>query len=98
MLKEIISDNSLGIKGIVGFYPANSVGDDIYVYESEERTTPKAIFYGKRQQAEIESQKFRSTSLPLHQWAIQVRWYLGHTRNISKLSRDLTYSMIYELR
>ena len=58
MLKEIISDNSLGIKGIVGFYPANSVGDDIYVYESEERTTPKAIFYGLRQQAEIESQKF----------------------------------------
>ena len=56
MLKEIITDDSLGIRGIVGFYPANSVGDDIYIYESEERTRPKAILCGLRQQGEIESQ------------------------------------------
>ena len=58
MLDEIIGDSLLIANAVFGIYPANSVGDDIYVYESEERTTPKAIFYGLRQQAEIESQKF----------------------------------------
>ena len=29
MLKEIISDGSLEARGIIGFYPAHSVGDDI---------------------------------------------------------------------
>ena len=56
MLTEIISDETLGMRGIVGFYPANSVGDDIYIFESEERTTPNAILYGLRQQGEVDSQ------------------------------------------
>ena len=35
MLKNIINKNLLEARAIVAFYPANSVGDDIYVYESE---------------------------------------------------------------
>ena len=58
MLNEIIADGKLKTRGIVGFYPANSNGDDIYIYESEQRATPKATLYGLRQQAEIDSQQF----------------------------------------
>lgn len=52
MLKEIIDQKSLKAVGVVGFYPAQSVGDDIEVYEDEAREKKVATFYGLRQQAE----------------------------------------------
>ncbi|KAI8369611.1 methionine synthase [Radiomyces spectabilis] len=55
MLKEILKDKSLQAHGIVGFYPANSVGDDIYVYKDESREEIAQIFYGLRQQSEKET-------------------------------------------
>lgn len=51
-LKKIIADKSVKATGIVGFYPANSVGDDIEVYEDETRSKVVAKFHGLRQQAE----------------------------------------------
>ena len=51
-VQQIIADNSLRLGGIVGIYPAASVGDDIHVYSSEERTDHVATFHGLRQQAE----------------------------------------------
>lgn len=61
LLKKIIRQNSLEARGIVGFYPANSVGDDIYLYENEsdaqEGVEAKAIFYGLRQQMVQEAQE-----------------------------------------
>ena len=56
MLTEIIRNESLEARGIVGFYPANSIGDDIIIYESDDRTKSNAVLHGLRQQAEIESQ------------------------------------------
>ena len=69
MLKEIIKNKSLTARGIVGIYPANSVGDDIQVschssstflpvqvYGDESRSEVLATFYGLRQQAEKESE------------------------------------------
>eukprot|EP01130_Rhizamoeba_saxonica_P004446 TRINITY_DN1815_c0_g2_i1.p1 TRINITY_DN1815_c0_g2~~TRINITY_DN1815_c0_g2_i1.p1 ORF type:complete len:1245 (-),score=381.19 TRINITY_DN1815_c0_g2_i1:890-4624(-) len=50
MLKTIIENKSLTANGIIGFYPANSVGDDIHIYENEERTTVIETLYGLRQQ------------------------------------------------
>lgn len=52
MLKQIIEKKSLIASGIVGFFPANSVGDDIEVYSDETRTQKVATFHGLRQQAE----------------------------------------------
>jgi 5-methyltetrahydrofolate--homocysteine methyltransferase len=53
LLKEIIENNLLEARGIVGFYPANSVGDDIELYtDDDDRTTPAEILYGIRQQAD----------------------------------------------
>jgi len=52
MLGEIGRDKSLQMKGIVGFYPANSVGDDIEVYSDNSRSKTTHTFYTLRQQAE----------------------------------------------
>ncbi|CAL4066678.1 unnamed protein product [Meganyctiphanes norvegica] len=54
MLKRIISEGLLTAHGIVGFYPANSEGDDIVLYTDESRSTKLATLYGLRQQAEHE--------------------------------------------
>ena len=57
MLNEMIASGSLKSHGIVGFYPANAVGDDIHIYDDEDRKCSRSILHGLRQQAEIESQK-----------------------------------------
>lgn len=49
---DIVKRKRVKLNGIVGIYPANSVGDDIEVYEDETRSTTSAKFYGMRQQAE----------------------------------------------
>jgi len=54
MLEEIISNNLLEARGIVGFYPANSSGDDILVYNPDQSGQEAARFYGLRQQTEKE--------------------------------------------
>ncbi len=60
MLKKIIRNKMLTAKAIVGFYPANSDGDDILVYETdldrEAGRPPSAVFYGLRQQMVTEAQ------------------------------------------
>ncbi|KAG0238891.1 hypothetical protein BGW42_000052 [Actinomortierella wolfii] len=56
MMKTMIEKKQLQAHGIVGFYPANSVGDDIEVYEDETRSKVIAKFYGLRQQAEKEKE------------------------------------------
>jgi len=50
MLYNIIEKKLLTAKAIVGFYPANSIDDDIVVYD--ENKVEVAKFYGLRQQAE----------------------------------------------
>ncbi|ELR17587.1 5methyltetrahydrofolate-homocysteine methyltransferase [Acanthamoeba castellanii str. Neff] len=54
MLAEIIAQRSLKAVGVVAFYPAQSVQEDIEVYASEEAREGEAAakFYGLRQQAE----------------------------------------------
>eukprot|EP01103_Thecamoeba_quadrilineata_P005154 TRINITY_DN1498_c0_g1_i1.p1 TRINITY_DN1498_c0_g1~~TRINITY_DN1498_c0_g1_i1.p1 ORF type:complete len:1245 (-),score=306.96 TRINITY_DN1498_c0_g1_i1:80-3814(-) len=54
MLKEIISKKLLVAKGVIGFFPANAVADDIEVYADETREKKIATFYGLRQQSENE--------------------------------------------
>ena len=52
MLKKIMETNSLWATGAVAFFPANSVGDDIHVFEDDNtrKESPRAVFYGLRQQ------------------------------------------------
>ena len=37
MLNKIINEKKLKANGVIGFYPANSVNDDIEIYEDESK-------------------------------------------------------------
>ncbi len=50
MLAEVIAGKRLAANGVVGFWPANSVGDDIELYADESRGEPVAVIHGLRQQ------------------------------------------------
>ncbi len=52
LLWELINDKSLTAKAVIGLWPANSVGDDIEVYEDENRTKVIATLHTLRQQME----------------------------------------------
>ncbi len=50
MLKQIVEEGWLKAHGVVGLWPANSVGDDIEVYTDESRTEVLAVLHTLRQQ------------------------------------------------
>jgi 5-methyltetrahydrofolate--homocysteine methyltransferase len=52
MLDKIISEKWLKANAVLGFFPANSVGDDIEVYEDESREKIIARFINLRNQTE----------------------------------------------
>ncbi len=52
MLKRLIEGRWLTASGVIGLYPANSVGDDIEIYTDESRREVAMTWYGLRQQAE----------------------------------------------
>ncbi|KAL0041777.1 hypothetical protein WJX79_004152 [Trebouxia sp. C0005] len=52
MLQDIVDNKKLQMRGIVGLYAANAVGDDIEVYKDDSKTDVLCRFHGLRQQAE----------------------------------------------
>ena len=52
MLARIIDENMLRARGAVGFFPANSVGDDIEIYTDESRAELRTVIHTLRQQAQ----------------------------------------------
>ncbi|HEX7887012.1 MAG TPA: vitamin B12 dependent-methionine synthase activation domain-containing protein, partial [Phenylobacterium sp.] len=50
MLDRIIQEGLLEARGVVGFWPANTDGDDVVVYENEDRVGEIARLYTLRQQ------------------------------------------------
>jgi 5-methyltetrahydrofolate--homocysteine methyltransferase len=50
MLKRIVEEQWFTAKGVVGFWPAQAVGDDIAVFSDESRATELARFHTLRQQ------------------------------------------------
>ena len=50
MLKKMIAEKWLTAKAVVGFWPANALGDDIVVWTDETRTKERARFHALRQQ------------------------------------------------
>jgi 5-methyltetrahydrofolate--homocysteine methyltransferase len=53
LLRRIIQERLFIAKGVLGLFPANSVGDDdIAVYEDESRQTPAMVLHSLRQQDE----------------------------------------------
>ncbi len=53
LLRRIIEERRFRPRGVVGLFPANTVGyDDIEIYADEQRTTVLAVVHGLRQQTE----------------------------------------------
>ncbi len=50
MLKRIVEERWFTPKAVIGFWPANSVGDDIALYTGESRSEALATFFTLRQQ------------------------------------------------
>ena len=52
LLTRIVDEHLLTAKGVVGFYPANSVGDDLEIYTDNTRKNVRTILHTLRQQGE----------------------------------------------
>jgi 5-methyltetrahydrofolate--homocysteine methyltransferase len=50
LLQRIVEEKIFTARGVVGFWPANSVGDDIELYTDEDRSEVVTIFHSLRQQ------------------------------------------------
>ncbi|MFE1599961.1 methionine synthase [Methylobacterium sp. ID0610] len=50
MLARIVEERWFNPKAVIGFWPANAVGDDIRLFTGESRAETLATFYGLRQQ------------------------------------------------
>lgn len=57
MLEKLVAEKWLTANGVYGFWPANSVGDDIVLYTDETRKTPLTRFHTLRQQWERSGQE-----------------------------------------
>jgi len=54
MLDLIIKEKRLTANGVIGFYPANSVGEDVEIYKEEKSTETKSTFRFVRNQQQKE--------------------------------------------
>ncbi|RZA01201.1 MAG: methionine synthase [Sphingobacteriaceae bacterium] len=52
MLNKVVKENLLQANGVIGFWPANAVGDDIELYTDESRTQVLSRIHTLRQQSE----------------------------------------------
>ena len=52
LLDRIVREKRYTAKAVIGFWPCNSVGDDIEVYADESRSRVAAVFHSLRQQLE----------------------------------------------
>jgi 5-methyltetrahydrofolate--homocysteine methyltransferase len=50
MLKRIVEERWFNPKAVIGFWPANTIGDDIRLFTGESRSDVLATFHGLRQQ------------------------------------------------
>jgi 5-methyltetrahydrofolate--homocysteine methyltransferase len=60
MLKRILDEKWLTANAVVGFWPANSIGDDIELYTGEDRKTRLAVLHTLRQQIARTNNKERA--------------------------------------
>ena len=78
LLDEIVRTRALHPKAVIGFYPANSVGDDIEVYADEDRRAVRTVFHSLRQQAaKVQDKPFYALSDLVAPKASGVADYIG---------------------
>jgi 5-methyltetrahydrofolate--homocysteine methyltransferase len=99
LLEEIVAGKLLAARGVYGFFPANSVGDDVELYTDETRRTTLATFHFLRQQMEKPGDQFNhcladfiapkaSPALPDYLGAFAVSAGFGVEELCRKFERD----------
>jgi 5-methyltetrahydrofolate--homocysteine methyltransferase len=98
LLQQIVCDRALTANGVYGFFPANSVGDDIELYTDETRSTVLATFHTLRQQGEKSGDQFnkalsdyiapKETGLPDYLGAFAVTAGIGIEPIVERFKRD----------
>jgi 5-methyltetrahydrofolate--homocysteine methyltransferase len=75
-IERIITENRCEARGIYGFFPANSAGDDIIVWTDESRSVERTRFHSLRQQTQKDSAK---PNVALADWVAPLTYqdYLG---------------------
>merc|ERR1719460_1567465 len=76
LIDEIIKNKTLQAKGVIGIWPANSVGDDIEVYSADGATT-LGSFHTLRQQEEREDSVYFAMSDFIAPKSSGVKDYIG---------------------
>ncbi|MBI1202165.1 MAG: methionine synthase [Rhodopseudomonas sp.] len=61
MLDKIVAEKWFKASAVLGFWPANSVGDDVHVYADEARDKPVAVLHGLRQQLSKREGRFNES-------------------------------------
>ena len=67
MLKRIVDERWFNPKAVLGFWPANAVGDDIALFTGESRQEKLATFFTLRQQLRA------MMASPMSRWPISSR-------------------------
>jgi 5-methyltetrahydrofolate--homocysteine methyltransferase len=105
MLDSMIKEKWVTANGMIGFFPANAVGDDIVVYHDDSRTTERCTLHHLRQQGQhregIPNRSLsdfvapKETGLPDHVGAFAVTAGLGGEDKIKEFKEALDdYSAI----
>jgi 5-methyltetrahydrofolate--homocysteine methyltransferase len=105
MLDRVIEEKWLTANGVIGFFPANAVGDDIEVYRDEDRTEVLTTLFNLRQQGQhregVPNRSLgdfvapKETGLADHVGAFAVTAGLGSQDKIMQFKEDLDdYSAI----
>ncbi len=105
MLDTMVKEKWVTANGVIGFFPANAVGDDIEVYTDDSRSEVLTTLHNLRQQGEhregIPNRSLgdfvapRETALPDHVGAFAVTAGLGGQDRIQQFKDDLDdYSAI----
>jgi 5-methyltetrahydrofolate--homocysteine methyltransferase len=107
MLRRIVAGNWLTASAVIGFWPANAVGDDIELYEDASRRDRQAILYTLRQQMARENARDRAhtaladfvapktTGIADHIGAFAVTTGLGESESLSRhLDKNDDYGRI----
>jgi 5-methyltetrahydrofolate--homocysteine methyltransferase len=80
MLKQIDEKNTLQANGVIGFYPANSIEDDIIIFEDDNRRKEVMRLFQLRQQKKRRICLIYACRIILHRLMQIVMIILGHLR------------------
>ena len=108
MLKKMIAEKWLTANAVIGFFPANSVGDDIEIYTDESRNDVLMRFHMLRQQTKKSKDKYnlcladyvapKSSGIPDYMggFAVTAGLHMEHKLNQFEKEHDDYHSIMFK--